>query len=136
MSLGTFTFVNVSPVIGYMVTQRLSAGVGVLYQYVQDKRFSPPLTRNDYGGSIFARYAIVPPVFLPAEYEYLNFEYADTRQGFNSFMAGGGIAQPISRNASFVAVALYNFSYQPNSPGIVQPYNSPWVIRVGITAGF
>ena len=57
------------------------------------------------------------------------------RYSFDSFMAGGGFFQPMGRNAGLFAMALYNFSYKSNytSP---QAYNSPWVIRVGITAGF
>lgn len=134
MSFGTVTFVNVSPILGYMITQRWSAGIGVLVQYVNDKRFLPALERWDYGGSIFTRYAIFQPLFLHAEYEYLNYEFADQRYGYTSVLAGGGISQPIGKKASFNMVALYNFTYDPTENP--RPYNSPIVFRVGFTAGF
>ena len=135
-SFGSVTFINVSPVVGYMVSPRLSAGVGVLYQYVRDERFpGSTIERNDWGLNVFSRFLLVPPIFLHAEYEYLNYDYIDTRLGFNSFLAGGGIAQPISRNASFIAMVLYNFSYV-NDATVTQPYSDPWIIRVGVTAGF
>ena len=135
-SFGSVTFINVSPVVGYMVSPRLSAGVGVLYQYVRDERFpGDPIERNDWGLNVFSRFLLVPPIFLHAEYEYLNYDYISDRLGFNSFLAGGGIAQPISRNASFIAMVLYNFSYV-NDATVVQPYSDPWIIRVGVTAGF
>jgi hypothetical protein len=53
-------------------------------------------------------------------------------------MAGGGVAQPIGRNAAFFMTILYNFSYQNfNNIGVFRsPYNSPWVFRIGIAAGF
>jgi len=135
MSFGNVTFVNVSPILGYMISPRLSAGVGVLYQYVNDKRFTPNYERNDWGTNVFTRFMLVPPIFLHAEYEYLNYDSFDDRLGFNSFMAGGGISQPLGRNAAFIAMALYNFSYV-NDNTTIQPYADPWIIRIGITAGF
>ena len=134
-SFGTVTFVSVSPILGYMISPRLSAGVGVMYQYVKDDRYVPSLERNDWGTSVFTRFLVVPPLFLHAEYEYLNYDYIDSRLGFNSFMAGGGVAQPIGRNASFIAMVLYNFSYV-NDNTTIQPYSDPWIVRIGITAGF
>jgi hypothetical protein len=58
------------------------------------------------------------------------------RKSFSSFMAGGGIFQPIGRHAGFFAMALYNFSYQNTTANDYYPYSSPFVLRVGITAGF
>jgi hypothetical protein len=54
-------------------------------------------------------------------------------------MAGGGIAQPVGRKAFVFFTAMYNFSYQNfnNSANVHRrPYDSPWVIRVGIAGGF
>lgn len=74
--------------------------------------------------------------------EYLSYEYLNTsgekaRKGFNSFMAGGGFFQPIGRSAGLYAMALYNFSYKDRtSNNDIYPYDSPLVLRVGITAGF
>ena len=80
------------------------------------------------------------PIFLHAEYEYLNNQYVtytgqSLRKSFNSVMAGGGIFQPIGRRAGFFAMALYNFSYRnPTSAVDYYPYSSPLVLRAGITA--
>jgi hypothetical protein len=52
-------------------------------------------------------------------------------------MAGGGMFQPIGRHAGFFAMVLYNFSYRnPTGPNDYYPYSSPFVLRVGLTAGF
>lgn len=144
---GTYTFINVSPIIGYRITPRLSAGVRLMYQYTTyDYYFGGDKIKfqgNDYGAGVFGRFMVKGPFFLQAEYEYLNYEdiYVDgssIRSSFDSFMAGGGIAQPISNKAAFFLTVMYNFSYNNIGSSYVyrQPYNSPWVVRLGITAGF
>lgn len=145
---GTYTYVNVAPIIGYRITPRLSSGVRLMYQYTtydyyagQDKiKFQG----NDYGAGLFARFLVKGPVFLQAEYEYLNYEDIDYYDGssfrstFDSFMAGGGISQPIGGKAFLFMTAMYNFSYNNISSTNTYrvPYSSPWVFRVGVTAGF
>ncbi len=136
-----YDFVSVSPLVGYKITPKLAAGVQVQYRYTKYKQFTPKFSTNDYGISPFVRYSIYAPIFLQAEYEYLNYEYPITtsesiRKTYNSFLAGGGFFQPIGRHAGFYAVAMYNFSYRAANYGEVTPYNSPLVLRVGVTAGF
>ncbi|HEY9047547.1 MAG TPA: hypothetical protein VIN08_16690 [Ohtaekwangia sp.] len=136
-----YDFISVSPLIGYKVTPKLAAGIQVQYRYTKYKEFTPKFSTNDYGISPFVRYSIYAPIFLQAEYEYLNYEYPITtsesiRKTYNSFLAGGGFFQPIGRHAGFYAVAMYNFSYRAANYGEVTPYNSPLVLRVGVTAGF
>ena len=47
---------------------------------------------------------------------------------------GGGISQPLGRNAALLVSAFYNLTY--SSSERVSPYARPWVFRVGIVAGF
>ncbi len=147
-SFGDYTYVNISPIIGYKVTLKLSAGIRLMYQYTtydyfdyQDQR-TKQYSGNDFGIGGFARFMVRGPFFLQAEYEHLNYDGLDnsgySRSGFNSFMAGGGMAQPVGGKAFLFFTAMYNFSYDnfDNNNVYRSPYNSPWVIRVGITAGF
>ncbi|HEU5289204.1 MAG TPA: hypothetical protein VFU05_01095, partial [Cyclobacteriaceae bacterium] len=74
------------------------------------------------------------------EYEYLNYEailsnLETTRANWDSFMAGGGIMQPIGSRAGVFFMVLYNFSYREAQQGEYLPYASPWVIRAGINVG-
>ncbi len=136
-----YDYVSVSPLIGYRITQKLAGGVQVQYRYTNYKQYSPKISTNDFGVSPFLRFSLFGPIFLHAEYEYLNYQYVGAggekfRQGFNSFMAGGGFFQPLGRRAGFYALALYNFSYREGTATTYSPYNSPLVLRVGITAGF
>lgn len=131
-----YNFVSVSPLVGVTVTPKLATGLQLTYRYSQYKTYRPEITTHDYGVSPFVRFSVVGPLFLHAEYEYLNYEYpysvSDTkRRGYSSFMAGGGLFQPVGRRAGLYLLALYNFSYGADSP-----YDSPLVLRAGITAGF
>ena len=146
---GSYTYINISPIIGYRVTPKLSVALRLMYQYTtydyydfQEQR-TKKYQGNDFGVGGFARYSLFGPIYLQAEYEHLNYDglYYDgtsSRTSFDSFMAGGGIAQPVGGKAFVFITAMYNFSYNNfNSSNVYRsPYNSPWVIRVGITAGF
>ena len=133
-------FVSVSPVLGYSLTKKFIAGTGVTYRYTNYKISNPSIKLNDYAISPFLRYNIYRGFFAQTEYEYLNYEFPVTttetvRMDFKSFLAGGGLVQPIGRNLAFYVMALYNFSYQQPVPGRVSPYGSPFVIRAGINVG-
>ena len=136
----TQDYVSLSPVIGYQLTAKILAGTGVTYRYTKFKLTSPALTLNDYGFNPFARYNFYKTFFAQAEYEHLNYEFPlstieTTRKSFNSFLAGGGLIQPLSEKVSLYFMALYNFSYVDPTPGEYSAYNSPWVIRAGFNVG-
>lgn len=144
LSFGDVTYINIAPVIGYRITPKLSAGVRLFYQYRSYKDYNvgngQTYDSNDFGVGVFGRFVIFGPIYIQAEYEYQSYEYYYTaddkeRQGFNSFMAGGGFMQPMGKNAAFFITAMYNFSYSDdiNTP---QPYGSPLILRMGVTAGF
>lgn len=134
LQLGSNTYVNVSPVVGYRITNELSGGLGVSYVYRRFSVGSVSTSRTDYGGSAFARYNLFQGFFAMTQYEYLSFELSETvRQGFSSVLAGGGISEPLGNNAALSFTVLYNLSYRTGEPS---PYNSPWVIGGGVTLGF
>jgi hypothetical protein len=137
-----YDYIAINGLVGYKITPKLAGGVQVQYRYTKYKTYTPDFTANDYGVSPFLRFNFYGPLFLHAEYEYLNYAYLNNafesdRKGFSSFMAGGGFFQPIGRRAGFYLAALYNFSYKdPSTSGDFYPYNSPFILRAGVTAGF
>ncbi len=141
LSFGSYQdFISVSPLIGYRVTAKLIAGTGFTYRYTNYKEFSPSIKLNDYGINPFLRFTVYKNIFIQTEYEYLTYEYPVTRtttsrRDFNSVLVGGGFAQPIGEKASLYIMALYNLSYKNPSVGNYSPYDSPLVIRAGITIG-
>jgi hypothetical protein len=139
MGFGDVDFVSVEPLVGIHLHPKVSVGASFLYRFTSDDRFDESIHTNDYGARAFAQYFPVPNFFGEVEYEYLDYEYVlpnlDTdRNTAGSVFVGGGISQPLGRNASFYASTLYNLSYDDNDP--LRPYDSPWVVRVGVAAGF
>ena len=139
LSFGTIDYIEVAPMIGIQLTDEFSTGINLLYRYRDDSRYSPSLSTNDYGGGVFARYRFLPNLFAQTEYEYLNFEYYDftgnkDSDSYSSFLVGGGFSQPVGHNVALNAVVLYNFSYSDSD--FYRPYDSPWVVRIGVIAGF
>ena len=135
LGFGDVNFVDISPFFGVAITERVSAGVSLLYRWREDRRYDPDLTTTDYGGSLFTRIRIVDPIFAQVEYEYLSWEFvrldlSTERRGYPSLLGGIGFAQPLGGNATFYTSFLYNFTYDDSD--IIRPYNSPWVIRVGV----
>ncbi|MFZ6009362.1 MAG: hypothetical protein ACOYXT_03370 [Bacteroidota bacterium] len=133
-------FFSLSPVIGYSITAKFMAGTGITYRYTNYKYYKPSLKLNDYGVNPFLRYTVYRGFFLQTEYEYLNYEFPvtiteTTRKGFSSFMAGGGLIQPLGDKAALYFMALYNFSYKSSDALTYTPYTSPLVIRAGINIG-
>lgn len=132
------TNISLSPQVGYKITSRYSAGVGIIYQYVGIRQ--PKLTISNYGWNLFNRFNITEQFFAYTEFEKLYFEYFTSfsperkeRDSYNSLLIGGGYSSQLSGRASFSFTALYNVLYDPlDSP---QPYNSPWVIRAGFGVG-
>ncbi len=132
------TNLSLSPQVGYKITEKFSAGVGISYQYVKIK--NPNISINNYGWSLFTRYNIVQQFFAYSEFERLSFEYPTNfdperteRTGYNSLLLGGGYSERLGGRASFSMMALYNVLYDETE--FPRPYSSPWVIRAGIGVG-
>ena len=135
LSFGTVDYVELSPLVGFRVTPDFNLGLSVFYRYRNDGRYEEDVTTNDYGANLFAQYQVVPRLFLHGEVEYLDYEYIlanldTTRESQTSLLAGAGYGWPVG-GSSVYFLALYNFSYDENS--FANPYDSPWILRVGIT---
>lgn len=132
MSFGTITFLDISPLAGVMITDKLSSGLGMTYQYFNDSRFTGS-SNSLYGGRIFSRYNVFPNIFLQAEYESLNFEFFNFttetigRSWVNALLVGGGYFMPFGERGGANFTFLYNLNFDPRR----SPYNEPYIIRVG-----
>ena len=162
LSFGDVTAVSVAPVVGYRVTENFAAGIGLGYQYLRVKDFyrlqdlNGQVNYYDYKTSIYsasawARYVLFTNFFVHAEYErnFMNFtDYQFDQNGSGSIEAyklkynspalllGGGFRQPISDNASFVVLALYDVIQDKYSPYRNQD-NVPHIdLRFGFNVGF
>lgn len=135
MQFGTITFIDVSPLVGVMITNRFSGAVGATYQYFDDRRFLNPGTGNRslYGGRTFLRYNVLQHIFAHSEYELLNFDLFNRRSNeYNrewvpSLFLGAGYFTPFGARGGANFTFLYNLWHD----NFRSPYNEPYVIRVG-----
>jgi len=132
---GTVTFAELSPLIGYQFTPKITAGVGVTYQYYRYKDRNYELKTNVYGGRVFGRYFFTDFLFAHVEYEYLNLEAFDfyplrRRVDVESVLVGGGYLQRFgSGNSGVFIMLLYNLTESAYTP-----YTNP-IIRIGVNVG-
>jgi hypothetical protein len=146
MQFGSYTYIDISPLMGYMISPKLLGGVGLTYRYVSDSRFpGQTITDNQYGYRLFGRYFIIPQIFAHAEFESLNLTTSykfdassgnltpDGRTWVNSALVGGGVFQGAGKRTGVFIMALYNVL---SCSGDFCPYPDGWLLRVGVTAGF
>jgi hypothetical protein len=132
MQFGTVTLIDFSPLVGVMITPKFSSGVGITYQYFNDRRYIGGET-SSYGGRLFSRYNIFPNIFLHAEYESINFDnynlFTDQfeRIWSNALFLGGGYFAPFGPRGG----ANFTFLYNVLHDNLRSPYGEPYVIRVG-----
>lgn len=159
LGLGSVTNISVSPMVGYRITDRFSAGVGFGYQYLRVKDYYPltdpatgqgvykPLKASMYSPSVWARYVFWNNLFAHAEYEhnFMSFKRYFNNTALNppaissmndtrnapSLLLGGGGRWPVSDRVSFIILALYDVIQDNYSP-----YKGTVAIRFGINAGF
>lgn len=144
LQFGSATYIDVSPLVGYKITEKLHAGVGATYIYykVKDTYYNYSYETSIYGGRIFGRYYFLDNLFGHLEWEILNMDVPSTntingvqsydyiRDNIMSLMVGGGYAQPIGSNAAITLMILWNLTEEQYSP-----YQNP-IFRLGIAAGF
>jgi hypothetical protein len=134
LQFGTVTFIELAPIIGYMVTPKLSAGVGLKYMYYKETAYGTTYSNSSYGGSIFSRYFLLENLFAHVETEVLNLEvqefYGSRRMNITSVFLGGGYRQMLGERSGIDLMILANLNESRYSP-----YPNP-VIRIGMGIGF
>lgn len=160
LSVGTITNVGVSPVVGYRISDHLSAGISAGFQYVRIKDYwevpnfntNPvqyeyhPYKATVFSGGVWARYVIWKNIFAHAEYEhnFMSFKVYDVdflnnneiysyNENYNapSILLGAGYRQPVTENASFLITALYDVLQDKYSP-----YGNQVFFRFALNIGF
>ncbi len=138
LSLGTVTNINLSPMAGYELTEKLVGGVGVTGMYFRSKLFG--INSLYYGGRAFLMYSVFPMVNIIGEMETMNvevdtFQKYDARKWIASPMLGASYSQPVGGRfiKAVHLTALYNFNYNKQIDDYgnnISPYGSPFVFRV------
>ncbi|HEX4888386.1 MAG TPA: hypothetical protein VFV37_10110 [Luteibaculaceae bacterium] len=129
-----FLALNLSPVGLYKLTDRLSAGAGLIYQYQRyDKRiYGQTFEVSTYGGRILGRYRAFDKFFAHAELQVLNLDSYNLLGEFTGratipmFFAGGGYLIPAGGKAYIAPMVLFDLIDDSRSP-----YQNP-LIQIGI----
>lgn len=129
------SYVEVSPIIGFKVTEAFQVGSRLTYIY--NSFVYNPGTPNEervnlhhYGASFFARYIFYKGLFGQAEYEAISYDnYNYPRQVVSSLFLGGGFFQNIGRGGFASFAILYNVLEN-------DLYQNPIVIRIGFGGFF
>jgi hypothetical protein len=154
LSFGSRSYVEVAPMVGYHVSDRLAVGLGPHYIYQSQKATSYyPYAYHThvFGLKGFARFAIIThaeeflpinlfsDLFVHAEYEGMSLEkqyyYAPTypengRFIYQAFLLGGGFSQRLGPYSSVSLMVLWNLNESSSSP-----YSNP-IFRVGFNTFF
>jgi hypothetical protein len=139
------TLINISPLIGYRITEKLTAGGGFTYLYVRGRIPGTVAvvtnTYQTYGARVFGRYNVTESFFAHTEFEYLNVPYRNNRNGAEMrtwlpmAWVGGGYRIPFGERSAFLIYAAYNLLHSQSylrADGIAySPYPSAIVIRTG-----
>ena len=146
LMVGTYTDIEVSPLVGYYITPRWAAGIGLTYEYYNIKYTNPNVRfeTHIWGGRLFTNYVIVNDVsdwiplgikfriFAHVEYEALSYEKrffndnATGRELQSNFLVGGGFRFPMGKRSSMNLTILWNMNSTLNDI-----YGHGPVIRIG-----
>jgi len=152
VAVGDITDLGISPIIGYRFTRKLTAGIGLGYEYVKANNGTPladpttgyvnfyPYKSSVFYPSIWARYTIWRNLFAQAEFQYdmmtvKTYDYDQTvttiipvtyHANAPVMLLGVGFRQPITDRVSLVLVMMYD---------VIQDKNSPYYNTIGFFPG-
>jgi hypothetical protein len=152
LSFGTRTYIEVAPMVGYYINNRLSVGLGPHFIYEAQRAYPPYPAYSTwaYGLKGFVRFSVITnaeeflpiklfsDLFVHVEYEGLSLEkslyippYTDNgRFVYQGFLVGGGFAQRVGMYNSVSFMVLWDVNESTYSP-----YGNP-IFRIGFNVFF
>jgi hypothetical protein len=117
------TMFVVSPTIAYRLTNRITPGVGLTYQYYRSTGWGSlsgfTSVTHMWGGSFFTRYSFTRQIFAHVEAEALNLDSQmawrtdpdrNARFWEYNYFVGGGYRAPLGPRANLNMMILYNLN--------------------------
>ena len=130
LQFGNLTLVDISPLTGYWITDRFTAGVGGQYMYYQIR--SAGFSTEIYGARVFSRFLVTDQIFAHAEFETLNGQWhpvRDERFNIHHPLVGGGYMTRFGGSGFAAFMVLWNLNDSQYSP-----YANP-VLRINFGFG-
>jgi hypothetical protein len=116
----------ITPLVGYRLTERLSAGVGFNFTYYKTRLYEEKI----YAGIAWARLGLFNGLFACAEINQVNapsYSFGGAkRETFPLVLAGAGISQGIGHGLGSYFQIMYDLTEEERSP------YGPLVIRAGL----
>lgn len=128
LSFGNPTFIDISPRLGYLLTETVVLGLGATYMSYRFNSFG----YNFYGGQLWGRVQVFENIYANAELDFLNvpdlYNNSDgSRRWLTSPLIGASYVVPFGSRGGLQATVLYNLNYQQ----AYSPYASPIIWRIG-----
>lgn len=144
LQFGNYTYINISPTVGYMVVKkRLELGAGPIFIYQRYRYYSSyssfALSFFVYGADVYARGFLYKGLYLEARYDPVNkpsYYNLDKRIWVQHLLLGAGYAAPIGKIGVFNISLSYNVL--DNDESIYQGTFSdkiPLIINMGFGFG-
>lgn len=132
LQLGEQSFVELSPSIGYRVTDRLWPGLGLNYQYYSDNRWGQRNSQSIIGWRGFASYQILDFMVAYGEYENLHLRYSGQQLFISNLWLGMGLRQWMGDNSALDIYLVRNSNFGPIQQAF---YGSRWNIKMSVIIG-
>lgn len=130
-TFGDLTYFEISPTVGYYLTDQLLTGIGGTYIYYSDNVYK--YKTNIFGGNIFTEYLFKDlPIMAHVETNLMNYFSWNEQQRINAIgvFVGGGLKQQLGDGRSYLAILiLWDVNESKDSF-----YPNP-IIRGGISIG-
>jgi hypothetical protein len=145
LAFGTYTIINVAPMVGYQFTPVFAAGVGINYSYYGYNDGYYKYAQSYTGMSLFGRVSPIPQFFLQVQPE-VNYiwgtqtptngnqglpTYKIPTQFVPSLLMGGGAAIPTGPNGAITISVMYDVLQN-----VYSPYYHQAVYGFGYSVGF
>ena len=139
--------VLLEPMVGFRMTEKLSTGVGIGYEYGQGENYyKKSYSYSNYLGRVFSRYVIIPKIYAHVEYMVKSYDKKFKFESQNQLLentsrttvpflfVGGGFRSPAGRGFLVVQV-LFNVLQNNANSSEVYPSGFPY-ISIGYMGGF
>lgn len=154
LSFGNFTFINISPQLGYRFNDFFAAGIGINGQFSQQKYRSGGTTlyKDRYGVAgmnLFGRFYPIQQGFIQLQPEMnyiwgsrIDYTPQEVKSSLNgkilpSLLAGAGAYLPAGRAGGFIIMAQYDLLNKSDFyPNPSTPYGKNIFMTIGFNAGF
>lgn len=128
-AIGTYSYFQVNPMVGYKLTDWWVSGVGFNYIYSGSRGYS----QHIYGPSVWSRAYMFENILVHTEFEYLTMNFQTPHgDGYTNnapvWLVGAGYQN--SGPVRFGILVLFDLIQDPRSP-----YSNP-IFRVGGLIGF